>query len=516
MDHAPGPAPDGVPRLVGPAPARLARGRPGARRRRDRPRSAHARGRRPIRSRSARRRPPPSPRRSAWSTRTRRSSSSRSRRGSSRSGPSTSGSARPTAWCGPTSRARGHPAGRSSSTGWTARPRASWSSPRRPESKQYLQAQFSSGTAERRYVAIVEGVVTANEGTLRDVLVEERSLRVRPADPTRPPPKGRRARIAITRYRVIERRADVTRVALQLGTGRRHQIRVQLAKLGHPVVGDVPPRRAPGSAPPPVPSRHAARLPPSGHRGAGRVRQRASRRVRQPRAAGGSPAAASRPPPGPRCARRDPRGAPRAAASARPTDRRPGPPAAAGRRLADAAPAAPTPAGSDVHEAADGTCARDATAAPTAPERRPPRAGPPRGRSLEAERRSPASARPARTGRRDAIRAAASQAGTREPRPATAAAAPRPPVGRATTATALRRPTRRRRSRAGTPGRPPSRPGPGAMRGRHQRAGPVGVAARRRRRPTRPSGRPAAPTPALTRRAPPLPSLCEATAEPPP
>ena len=108
-----------------------------------------------------------------------------------------------------------------------------------PETKQYLQAQFFSGTAERRYVAIVEGVVTADEGTLRDVLVEERSLRVRPADPTRPPPKGRRARIAITRYRVVERRADVTRVALRLGTGRRHQIRVQMAKLGHPVVGDI-------------------------------------------------------------------------------------------------------------------------------------------------------------------------------------------------------------------------------------------------------------------------------------
>ena len=107
-----------------------------------------------------------------------------------------------------------------------------------PEAQRHLQAQFFSGTAERGYVAIVEGVVTANEGTLRDVLIEERSLRVRPADPSRPPPRGRRARIAITRYRVIERRADVTRVALRLGTGRRHQIRVQLAKLGHPVVGD--------------------------------------------------------------------------------------------------------------------------------------------------------------------------------------------------------------------------------------------------------------------------------------
>jgi 23S rRNA pseudouridine1911/1915/1917 synthase len=106
------------------------------------------------------------------------------------------------------------------------------------EAKQSLQMQFATGAAERRYVAIVEGVVATDEGTLKDVLLEERSLRVRPVDPTRPPPKGGRARIAITRYRVIERRADVTRVALRLGTGRRHQIRVQLAKLGHPVIGD--------------------------------------------------------------------------------------------------------------------------------------------------------------------------------------------------------------------------------------------------------------------------------------
>lgn len=116
-----------------------------------------------------------------------------------------------------------------------------------PEAQARLQGQFAAGNAERRYVAIVEGVVTADEGTLRDVLVEERSLRVRPADPSRPPPRGRRARIAITRYRVLERRADVTRVALRLGTGRRHQIRVQLAKLGHPVIGD---------------SRHGARRDP--------------------------------------------------------------------------------------------------------------------------------------------------------------------------------------------------------------------------------------------------------------
>jgi 23S rRNA pseudouridine1911/1915/1917 synthase len=107
-----------------------------------------------------------------------------------------------------------------------------------PEAQARLQGQFAAGNAERRYAAIVEGVVTRDEGMLRDVLIEERSLRVRPADPGRPPPKGRRARIAITWYRVLERRADVTRLAIRLGTGRRHQIRVQLAKIGHAVVGD--------------------------------------------------------------------------------------------------------------------------------------------------------------------------------------------------------------------------------------------------------------------------------------
>jgi 23S rRNA pseudouridine1911/1915/1917 synthase len=107
-----------------------------------------------------------------------------------------------------------------------------------PEAQARLQGQFAAGNADRRYAAVVEGVVTRDEGMLRDVLIEERSLRVRPADPGRPPPKGRRARIAITWYRVLERRADVTRLAVRLGTGRRHQIRVQLAKIGHPVVGD--------------------------------------------------------------------------------------------------------------------------------------------------------------------------------------------------------------------------------------------------------------------------------------
>ena len=67
---------------------------------------------------------------------------------------------------------------------------------------------------------------------LTDRLVEDRSLRIRPTGD-----RGR-GQEAITRYRVLERRSATTRLELSLVTGRRGQIRAQLAQAGHPVVGD--------------------------------------------------------------------------------------------------------------------------------------------------------------------------------------------------------------------------------------------------------------------------------------
>jgi len=80
-------------------------------------------------------------------------------------------------------------------------------------------------------VALVEGVVRRAEGTLTSRLIEDRALRVRTTD-------GRVGREAITRYRVLERRRNTTLLELQLVTGRRAQIRAQLAAAGHPIAGD--------------------------------------------------------------------------------------------------------------------------------------------------------------------------------------------------------------------------------------------------------------------------------------
>jgi 23S rRNA pseudouridine1911/1915/1917 synthase len=98
--------------------------------------------------------------------------------------------------------------------------------------KGALQAQFRARAVERVYVAVVQGRVRGDAGTLRGRVVEdERSLRVR-ASPRGP------GREAVTRWRVLERRARCTVLELALQTGRRGQIRAQLAALGHPIVGD--------------------------------------------------------------------------------------------------------------------------------------------------------------------------------------------------------------------------------------------------------------------------------------
>jgi 23S rRNA pseudouridine1911/1915/1917 synthase len=85
-------------------------------------------------------------------------------------------------------------------------------------------------TVTKRYFAVVEGHPATPQGTLTDHLIEDASMMVRRI--------ARGGEIAITHYRVLHGGAIRSLLELTLATGRKHQIRVQLAGMGHPVVGD--------------------------------------------------------------------------------------------------------------------------------------------------------------------------------------------------------------------------------------------------------------------------------------
>jgi 23S rRNA pseudouridine1911/1915/1917 synthase len=96
----------------------------------------------------------------------------------------------------------------------------------------FLQELFKRHAIEREYVAIVEGSLPDSGVFSADIVRDSGDLRRGVAR------RGQPGKRAVTRFRTLERFPDATLAAVELETGRTHQIRVHFAEGGHPVLGD--------------------------------------------------------------------------------------------------------------------------------------------------------------------------------------------------------------------------------------------------------------------------------------
>lgn len=97
-----------------------------------------------------------------------------------------------------------------------------------------LSRQIREGEFQKEYRTVLHGHPDAKEGTLVDLLLRDK--RERKTYIVDEPAKG--VQEAILDYQVLSRTDDLSKVAVQLRTGRTHQIRAQFSGRGFPLVGD--------------------------------------------------------------------------------------------------------------------------------------------------------------------------------------------------------------------------------------------------------------------------------------
>ena len=101
------------------------------------------------------------------------------------------------------------------------------------ETEQVLEHNWHNIVYDRRYVAVVSGEMEQDEGTVANWLKDNAAYI------TYSTPIDNGGKYAITHFRVLDRTTEHSLVEYQLETGRKNQIRVHSADMGHPVCGDV-------------------------------------------------------------------------------------------------------------------------------------------------------------------------------------------------------------------------------------------------------------------------------------
>lgn len=100
------------------------------------------------------------------------------------------------------------------------------------EAQETLRHNWNNFILERLYVALLEGFVKDDEGIIKSRLTENSRYKVYSTD------NENEGKLAVTRYRVAGRGHGLSLVEFNIDTGRKNQIRVHAADMGHPISGD--------------------------------------------------------------------------------------------------------------------------------------------------------------------------------------------------------------------------------------------------------------------------------------